>query len=177
MPDPKILCDRIYSPQYSSVERHVPGLSLAKQLAPAPPPKPSICDTSYNPSMSYVKPRSPAVSLKNRTGRQPTSQKREDPSYTPSYTQVLPGPTHSPIIAKQAGRDRAVMPTPAYATFYDSKPVVPKHSVSSFSGISNPRSNDVGDLSRELDFLIQHTEKSWRHVDDTLSEFTEAVRK
>ncbi|KAA6382239.1 MAG: hypothetical protein EZS28_022235 [Streblomastix strix] len=178
LPNPKILCDRIYSPQHSATDRHVFSMPISKQLpSMADIPKP-ICDTSYDPNVNFVKAKSPAAQLYTRMNRsQPApGSKHEDNVYNPKFTNIEKQITHSNFIAKQAGRDRAVMPTPVYQSFYDPVKPYPKHGVSAFANISNARSTDVGNLSKELDFLIQQTESSWKHVDDTLAEFTEAVK-
>ncbi|KAK2958801.1 hypothetical protein BLNAU_6304 [Blattamonas nauphoetae] len=176
MPWPKTNCKGNYTPNYRSVEGHVPGSSWSKQTSRSKVPPPQYPDVTYDASLSQVKRRTPTVNMKSGTSRtQNKAPSYADATYNLHYSQVDPQVKHTPSIAKQTGRDRAVMPGTHRQAVYNPSPVKPTYNVSSWSNISNPRASDVKNLSSELDFLIQQAEKQWKHVDETLAEFTDAV--
>eukprot|EP00770_Monocercomonoides_exilis_P014663 MONOS_14609.1-p1 / transcript=MONOS_14609.1 / gene=MONOS_14609 / organism=Monocercomonoides_exilis_PA203 / gene_product=unspecified product / transcript_product=unspecified product / location=Mono_scaffold01034:18289-19423(+) / protein_length=235 / sequence_SO=supercontig / SO=protein_coding / is_pseudo=false len=148
-----------YDPKYTVTDAHVGTPNIAKTSRPETSLVQPVTDIIYDTKDTLTKQRTRTSFLGTREQRPELWRNdHEDNTYNPSYKRVDRAVRGVPALGKQEGRERDIHGVKMMDKFYEVKGKEKNQVSTSFCSVSNPRASGVGDMAREMDFLIHQTE-------------------
>ncbi|KAH7827752.1 uncharacterized protein MONOS_14609 [Monocercomonoides exilis] len=164
--------DKTYDPKYTVTDAHVGTPNIAKTSRPETSLVQPVTDIIYDTKDTLTKQRTRTSFLGTREQRPELWRNdHEDNTYNPSYKRVDRAVRGVPALGKQEGRERDIHGVKMMDKFYEVKGKEKNQVSTSFCSVSNPRASGVGDMAREMDFLIHQTEKACEDIDAAIAKY------